>query len=118
MENPARPPSGATLIALDKLEPNSAFALDFHKDRALWSVILARGEGDDVCAYENACPHARMPLERPDGRVVVHEKRFLICSAHGASFDRTTGLCVGGPAANKSLTPAPIYIENGLIKLV
>jgi nitrite reductase/ring-hydroxylating ferredoxin subunit len=58
-----------------------------------------------------------MPLERPDGRVLVHEKRYLICAAHGASFERATGVCVGGPASGMSLTPTPIRVENGLIKL-
>jgi nitrite reductase/ring-hydroxylating ferredoxin subunit len=106
------------LIALDKLEPNSALAIDFHKDRNWWSVIVARGEGDEIYAYENTCPHARMPLERPDGRVVMQQNRYLICAAHGASFERATGACVGGPASGMSLTPTPILVENGLIKLV
>lgn len=110
--NPARPGPGTALIALTDLADPGARAVDFRVGEALFSLIVAR-RGDVVRAYENICPHARSPMERPDGRVVIHEGRYLVCSAHGASFNLTDGACVGGPGGGP-LTPFPIDVRDGV----
>ncbi|MES1202292.1 MAG: Rieske 2Fe-2S domain-containing protein, partial [Pseudomonadota bacterium] len=94
--NPARPASGAFLAKLDDIAEGDARVFDFRTGPALWSLILARRAGA-VFAYENECPHAGHPLERPDGSVLVQERRYLVCSAHGASFTLDDGECAGGP---------------------
>ena len=104
--NPARPAPGTALIALEDLGDPDARAVDFRAGEALYSLIVARC-GDTVRAFENVCPHARSPLERPDGRVVIDGDRYLVCSAHGASFSIADGACAGGPATGP-LTPFPI----------
>jgi len=111
--NPARPAPGARLALLIDIPDDGAAAFDFTHGEARWSVLLARC-GDEVFAYENRCPHAGYPLERPDGRVVVQEKRYILCSAHGASFDRTTGACAGGPCA-RGLWPVRVRLEHGAV---
>lgn len=110
--NPARPAPGIALIALAALDDPDARAVDFRCGEALFSLIVAR-RGDTVRAYENLCPHAGSPLERPDGRVVIDDGRYLVCSAHGASFAIADGACVGGPA-NGPLTPFPIFVRDGV----
>ncbi len=110
--NPARPAPGTALMALADLGDPDARAVDFRSGDALFSLIVAR-RGDIVRAYENVCPHARSPLERPDGRVVIDEGRFLVCSAHGASFDIADGACVGGPGTGP-LTPFAIVVRAGV----
>ena len=108
--NPARPAPGAVLIRLEALGDSEARALDFRAGEALFSLIVVRA-GDLVRAYHNRCPHARMPLERPDGRVVI-DAGFLVCAAHGASFRIADGACAGGPA-NGPLTPFAIVVRDG-----
>jgi len=111
--NPARPKPGAFLIALDALGDPEARAVDFREGEALFSVIVAR-RGELVTAYENDCPHARAPLERPDGRVPLVEGRFLLCTAHGASFRLEDGACAGGPAKS-GLTPFRVDVRDGAV---
>jgi nitrite reductase/ring-hydroxylating ferredoxin subunit len=115
-ENPAQPPAGAALIALDAIAEPGAAVVDFRKDKALFSVLVVRIAGG-VRAYENVCPHARSPLERPDGRVIVQQGRFLVCAMHGASFAMDSGRCVAGPAFGSALKIVPVTIENGIVRL-
>ncbi len=109
--NPARPMPGARLFAFADLDDGEGRAFDFRSGEALFSLIAVR-QGERIIAYENDCPHARQPLERFDGRVVMMEQRYLVCSAHGASFRVEDGVCVGGPAKG-GLTPFPVAVRDG-----
>jgi nitrite reductase/ring-hydroxylating ferredoxin subunit len=95
------------------LPEQGALTFDFVNGDARFSLIVAVSDGH-VHGFENVCPHANYPLERPDGRVPMQEGRFLICSAHGASFDIEGGRCVGGPGAGagRGLKPVPLK-RNG-----
>ena len=115
--NPARPAAGALIARLADLPDASARAFDFRAGDAIFSLILAR-RGDAIFAYENECPHAGYPLERPDGRVVVQEGRFLVCSAHGASFRVDDGACAGGPCDDdEGLAPIAITVAHGEVRM-
>ena len=114
MSNPARPAPGALLARLEDAPDGAAIVVDFRQATALFSLILAR-RGDAIFAYENRCPHAGFPLERPDGRVHVQAGGFLVCSAHGASFALESGACAGGPGNGRGLTPIAVRVENGAI---
>jgi len=46
--------------------------------------------GDSMRAVANVCLHFGGPLECEDGQ--------FVCPWHGASFDKTTGARLGGPA--------------------
>jgi nitrite reductase/ring-hydroxylating ferredoxin subunit len=116
VDNPARPAPGTLLLHMADLSDAEARAVDFRSGDALFSIVFVR-RGDLVVAYENDCPHARQPMERPDGRVVMLERKFLVCSAHGASFRIEDGVCVGGPAKG-GLTPFPTHIRDGAIYAV
>ncbi len=111
--NPARPPPGAALIAVADLADPEARALDFRAGEMLFSLIVVR-HGDTIAAYRNWCPHAGAPLERPDGRVVIEDGRYLVCSLHGASFALEDGACAGGPA-NRGLLPFPVAVRDGIV---
>jgi nitrite reductase/ring-hydroxylating ferredoxin subunit len=116
--NLARPPIGAALIALNALAEGEARALDFNADAHHWSVIVVRSEGR-AYAYENRCPHAGLPLDRPDGQVTVDMLGFLVCSAHLASFRLTDGAYAGGPKApgSRGLTRVKVRVEAGMVVL-
>lgn len=112
--NPARPAPGTTLIALSALGDPDARAVDFREGDHLFSVIVAR-RGDEVTAYVNWCPHAGAPLERPDGRVPIEEGRYLVCTAHGASFAIEDGACAGG-LARRGLIAFRIEVADGVVR--
>ncbi len=114
--NPARPAPGAVLASVDIAPEGGAVAVDFISGDARFSLILAR-RNNAFYAYENRCPHASYPLERPDGRVVVQQARYIVCTAHGASFDLETGACVGGPCIGESLKAIPIIVEDGAVRM-
>jgi nitrite reductase/ring-hydroxylating ferredoxin subunit len=113
--NPARPAAWALIATIAEIAEPGALVRDFRNGEALFSLLLTR-TGDQVRAWYNLCPHARWPLERPDGKVVVQEGRFVICAAHGASFDLADGRCVAGPGFGRSLRPLPITIANDEIR--
>jgi len=62
--------------------------------------------GSERRRWRNRCPHAGLPLSAEDGALLVQEGRYLVCPAHGASFDLWSGLCVGGPCAGARLAAA------------
>jgi nitrite reductase/ring-hydroxylating ferredoxin subunit len=116
-DDAARPAPGTVLARLDDIADPGAVALDFSVGVARFSLILAR-RGGGVFGYHNRCPHARYPLERADGVMLMDEGRYLICAAHAASFRIEDGACVGGPAAGKALTRFDVCVADGVIYAV
>lgn len=114
-DNPAKPLAGATLCAVDAIKLGGAIVLDFAHEQARYSILVARNKDGEIAAYENLCPHARSPLERPDGRVVVHEQKFLVCANHGASFRMEDGRCVAGPGLGTALNRVGIVVAGGFV---
>lgn len=75
-------------------------------------LIVLRVDGQ-VRAYLNVCPHAGLPLDYAPGRFLVTPAGRLVCPAHGATFERTTGLCVAGPCRGQSLRAlATVEVEG------
>ncbi|MET0181704.1 MAG: Rieske (2Fe-2S) protein [Caulobacterales bacterium] len=114
--NPAQPAPGDMLARVDDIPDAGAIVRDFQNGEARFSVLLARKDGV-VTAYENRCPHAGFPLERPDGRMIVLEGKYLFCAGHGAMFTIESGACVGGPGTGKGLTPLPVDIVDGDVRV-
>lgn len=112
--NPAKPQKGVVLAALDALADPSAQCLDFAEGEARFSLILVRSAGR-VTAYENRCPHARYPLEKLDGSVILQEGRFLVCAAHAASFRASDGAFCGGPGGSEGLTRIAVAVRDGRV---
>lgn len=94
-------------------DPGSAgFAVEVNGERVL---ILVVRRGDDVFAYINSCPHLGVPLDMEPGRFLNIERRYILCSTHGALFRLDSGLCVAGPCRDKSLKPFDITLTDGWI---
>jgi len=77
------------------------------------SSLFAVRQGCQVYVYRNRCPHAGMPLNWMPDRFLTKDKSQIICSAHGALFDITSGACLAGPCAGIPLTSIAIRIANG-----
>ncbi len=108
------PTPGLLLAHVDALPDPGAIVVDFAEGEKRLSLIVTR-RGAHVAAFFNRCPHAGYPLERPDGRMVVQEGRYLVCTAHGASFVLDDGACAGGPCNGDGLTRVAVTVRDGSV---
>jgi nitrite reductase/ring-hydroxylating ferredoxin subunit len=72
---------------------------------------------DEVRGFINHCPHAGHPLNLRPHRFLTPDSALILCSSHGALFEKLTGLCVAGPCAGQYLRAVPLTIENGFVML-
>ena len=94
---------GAMVVKLDAEDPSG-------KD--IWGAVLLTRSGDEIAAFHNRCPHAGYPLQHDDGGVRVQHGRFIVCGAHGASYELKTGACAGGPCNGGALTRIAIVVRT------
>jgi nitrite reductase/ring-hydroxylating ferredoxin subunit len=73
--------------------------------------------GAEVRGYVNRCPHAHHPLNLLPDRFLTPDGALIVCSSHGALFEKASGYCVAGPCAGRALTPVPLEIRFGLVML-
>jgi nitrite reductase/ring-hydroxylating ferredoxin subunit len=73
--------------------------------------------GQQVHGYLNRCPHAGHPLDLVPGRFLTADHLLILCSSHGALFEKSTGLCVAGPCPGRALTRLPLEVRSGLVML-
>ena len=73
--------------------------------------------GDMVRGYLNRCPHAGHPLDLLPQRFLTADGSLILCSSHGALFEKTTGYCVAGPCMGRALTPLALQVKCGLVLL-
>lgn len=73
--------------------------------------------GAHLRAYVNRCPHAGHPLNLLPDRFFTPDGALILCSSHGALFEKLTGYCVAGPCAGRSLTPVPLEVRSGFVML-
>jgi nitrite reductase/ring-hydroxylating ferredoxin subunit len=72
---------------------------------------------DEVRAFINHCPHAGHPLNLRPHRFLTPDSALIVCSSHGALFEKATGLCVAGPCAGHYLCAVPLKVESGFVML-
>ena len=68
-------------------------------------------------AYVNCCPHARHPLNLGPNRFLTPGGELILCSSHGALFDKRTGFCVAGHCAGQSLQRVDVKLDSGFVML-
>jgi nitrite reductase/ring-hydroxylating ferredoxin subunit len=73
--------------------------------------------GDTVRGYLNRCPHAGHPLDLLPQRFLTADGTLILCSSHGALFEKATGYCVAGPCAGRALTPIGLQVSSGFVLL-
>lgn len=64
-------------------------------------VCLVRLDERDVRAIHDTCTHQQQPLHEG----TVEDDDTLVCAAHAARFDLTTGRSIGVP----EVSPIPVY---------
>jgi len=72
---------------------------------------------DQVRGFINSCPHARHPLNFKPHQFLTMDGTLILCSSHGALFEKLTGYCVVGPCAGQSLRTVPLEVTDGYVML-
>lgn len=98
--------AGTVLARIPALPEGGAFGFDLSEDEWPLRGIAVRA-GDAVHVYLNRCPHAGRPLNFMPGRFFSPDGALLQCHAHGALFEKDTGLCIAGPCVDESLRRLP-----------
>ena len=62
-------------------------------------------------AYLNRCAHVPAEMDWQPGKFLDKDKRFIVCSIHGALYDPPNGQCVSGPCRGARLQAIRL-VEN------
>lgn len=71
--------------------------------------------GGRVVAYLNRCVHVPVEMDWQPGEFLDADRRFIICSIHGAMYDPGHGGCVGGPCGRGRLTRVDVAERDGWV---
>jgi len=69
--------------------------------------------GGALVAYINRCAHVPVEMDWQPGEFLDHDKRWIVCSIHGASYEPADGRCVGGPCGRSPLMPVAVAEIDG-----
>ncbi|MDH2435538.1 Rieske 2Fe-2S domain-containing protein [Pokkaliibacter sp. MBI-7] len=76
-------------------------------------ALLALICDEQVHAYLNRCPHEPVTMEYRKDKFLSGKRQHIMCFAHGARFEKDTGLCIHGPCLGKSLQRITTHIQDG-----
>ena len=66
-------------------------------------------------AYLNRCAHVPAEMDWQPGEFLDSDRRWIVCSIHGASYDPSDGRCVGGPCGRGRLVPLAVGEADGQV---
>jgi nitrite reductase/ring-hydroxylating ferredoxin subunit len=93
-------------------EAGTAFVWDILEYGRPARAFALRFQGE-VRAYVNRCVHVPAELDWQPGEFMDSDKRFIICSIHGATYDPVGGHCMGGPCGRGRLTAIQVAERAG-----
>lgn len=103
-----RPICAATALA----DKGRAVVFDVLHFGAPARAFVLRFEGR-VVGYLNRCAHVPVEMDWQPGEFLDSERKFIICSMHGASYEPRSGRCAGGPCGRGRLTPIAVVEQGG-----
>lgn len=68
-----------------------------------------------IVAYLNRCAHVPTEMDWQEGQFLDMDKRWILCSIHGASYEPANGRCVGGPCGTGRLAPVQVIEMEGQV---
>jgi nitrite reductase/ring-hydroxylating ferredoxin subunit len=77
-------------------------------------AFVLRADGR-VVGYLNRCVHVAAEMDWQPGEFFDSDRRWIICSIHGASYEPASGRCVGGPCGKGRLTPITVAESAGQV---
>ena len=104
------------LCALSELEATGC--REFRLGGGEWPLcgFLVRS-GTGVHGYLNRCAHLAMRLNMLPHRFLTHDGSMILCTVHGAIFEKSSGYCVAGPCSGRSLERVPVRVVGGYVLL-
>jgi nitrite reductase/ring-hydroxylating ferredoxin subunit len=81
-------------------QPARAFALRFH---------------GRVVAYINRCAHVPTEMDWQADEFLDADKRHIVCSIHGATYEPSSGRCLGGPCERGRLMAVTVSERDGQV---
>lgn len=106
----------APLLTLEHLAEGNFAEVEANLDGDAESLVLYR-DGDVVRAWLNVCPHAGRRLDWAPGQFLKSKDGWLVCAAHGASFELQGGECLAGPCRGESLRAVAVEVRDGAVWL-
>lgn len=98
--------------AADLVERGLAYVWDVLQYGQRARAFALRFDGR-VVAYLNRCVHVPTEMDWLAGEFLDSERRWIICSIHGAVYEPANGRCVGGPCGRGRLTPIAVQELDG-----
>jgi nitrite reductase/ring-hydroxylating ferredoxin subunit len=87
-------------------------------DVLLWRqparAFALRFEGR-VVAYLNRCAHVPVEMDWQPGEFLDLDRRWIVCSIHGATYEPADGRCIGGPCGRSRLMPLEVDEAGGRV---
>lgn len=71
--------------------------------------------GNDVRGYVDRCPHVGHPLALRAHRFLTPDRALILCSSHGALFEKDEGRCLAGPCAGERLRAVPLEVIGDVV---
>ena len=103
------------LCASNELEERGkAIVFDVMLWRQPARAFALRFEGK-VVAYMNRCAHVPTELDWQPGEFLDMDKRWIICSIHGATYEPADGWCVMGPCRGERLMALDVVEREGQV---
>ena len=115
MTEPAATEAPLPLCAAGALgEKGRAWVWDVLEYRRPARACALRFDGE-VRAYMNRCLHVPTEMDWQPGEFLDIEKRYILCSIHGAAYEPSDGRCIGGPCARGRLTAIRTEERDGQV---
>lgn len=104
------------ICTVNDLDATGAKGVTICTDRGALNLIVVK-DGDNYRAYQNNCPHLRMPLEILADHFLDETRELIVCRTHGARFSVSDGYCISGPCRASWLKAVLIRVTDGDIWL-
>ncbi|HEX9396893.1 MAG TPA: Rieske 2Fe-2S domain-containing protein [Burkholderiales bacterium] len=88
------------------------FQVEYFGEEAPAFLIRKNGAAH---GYLNRCAHVAMELDWQDGVFFDSDRRDLLCSTHGATYEAASGRCLGGPCDGTPLVKLRVEEQNGMV---
>ena len=96
------------------VEKGNAHGFDVLHFRQPARAFALRFDGR-VVAYLNRCVHVAAEMDWQPGEFLDSDRRFIMCSIHGATYEPADGRCVGGPCGKGRLTALAVAESDGAV---
>ena len=108
--------SGTVVCRLEDIEDPGSRGMTVSLANQSQEIFIVR-QGGRVYGYLNSCPHTGGPLDWTPDRFLDLDGRHIQCAMHAALFRIEDGRCIAGPCNGDRLTPVPVKVEAGVVRL-